>query len=1362
MKNISILFVSIFILLSGVLNAHINPETIAKYKQEAENLSDELSLREDCQPSESSVDLNINNVRARLQTGGDMWWDFQDGKYIVPNPPIGSNIPEVASIFAGGVWIGGEDPNGNLKLAATTYRAGGNTDYYAGPIDPDQGTTDLEICNNWDRFFTVNGVEVKKIIADYDVSQIEEEEYPCDSIPEGVRYWPGKGNPYFLERYPFELPNTGQGLGSFWDDDGDGLYDPCRGDFPIIEIRGCEPENREEASELVPDQMIFWIYNDAGGEHRLSMGDKIQMEVQVQSFAYGTNDEVNDMTFYRYKLINRAKDDIRDCYFAKWVDPDLGCPTDDYIGCDVGRSLAYVYNEDQLDGDNGINCDGGIATYQDKVPYLGIDYFRGPLGPKNYVISPTGDTTLVNPPPGEAEFDVLEELGMSSFVYTNRGDISPEPQTSDPNLAIEFYRLLQGQWIDGTAITAGGSGFNPGSVDSIRYVFPGDPDDPDSWSMCSESLPFGDRRTIQASGPFLLKPAAVNELIVGVVWVPDVEYPCPSIERLQSADDLAQALFDNCFDIIDGPDAPDICPIELDREIILVLSNDSVQSNNKFEEYSENDILASENIVGDDRLYFFEGYKIYQLANALVTPQEFDDIEKARQIRQVDVKNGVGEIYNWSSEIDPNPASGGQVWSFERVADGGDNGIAHTFRVTTDAFASGDNRLVNHKTYYFTALAYGYNNYETFDPTLGEGQRTPYLEGRNNVETYAVTPRPIVYETLNAQYGDGAVITRIDGVGVGGNFLDMDESMNEKILDGSFDGRILYKDGAGPIAVKVYDPLEVKDGKYTLEIIGENVGGELCALKNGATWRMTDLQTGAVTESEQSIDVLNEQLLPQYGFSLSIEQSSEPGDNVNNNGLIDIVAEYEDASGSAWYGAVQDDARNMEVPSFISSAFNFLKTNPGEVDNDFDLSQSYSSSLQNSLFYPFYLTSGDPSDNANLPFFITPAWKDASRHGFIRNGNGLKNLNNVDIIFTSDKSKWSRCIVVETANEDYQLNLSQSTGEQTIGGAKMLDLRESPSVDKDGNPDGEGNGLSWFPGYAVDVETGKRLNIFFGENSLFNESIAENLDNNVALGTDMLFNPTSQLLGGGFNQQDFRQFVVGGNHFIYVTREEYDGCAAIAGKMSSLSGKIDALKAVTWTSMSILPAGQSMLSYADGAIPNDLTVKCRVDNRYGLEQTFNINLPTGCNPVGESPKYEFEIRNKQSQDLTSEEYEGALANINVVPNPYYGYSSYEQGPTTKFVKITNLPDRANVTIFSLDGKFIRQFRRDLSPTVKSGPNPGTLSSQTTPDVTWDLNNYTGIPVASGVYLIHIEAQDLGEERTIKWFGVNRKFDPSGL
>ncbi|MEZ4984046.1 MAG: hypothetical protein R2795_03250 [Saprospiraceae bacterium] len=119
--------------------------------------------------------------------------------------------------------------------------------------------------------------------------------------------WPATGNRFFEEIHQFRLPNTTQGLAGFWDQGLDGEYNPELGDYPIIEIRGCT----EIEPTSSPDEMIFWVYNDAGNDHRETGSPlKIQMEVQVQAFAYQTNDDINSMTFQRYKLINRAIEQI--------------------------------------------------------------------------------------------------------------------------------------------------------------------------------------------------------------------------------------------------------------------------------------------------------------------------------------------------------------------------------------------------------------------------------------------------------------------------------------------------------------------------------------------------------------------------------------------------------------------------------------------------------------------------------------------------------------------------------------------------------------------------------------------------------------------------------------------------------------------------------------------------------------------------------------------------------------------------------------------------------------------------------------------------------------------------------------------
>ena len=144
------------------------------------------------------------------------------------------------------------------------------------------------------------------------------------------------------------------------------------------------------------------------------------------------------------------------------------------------------------------------------------------------------------------------------------------------------------------------------------------------------------------------------------------------------------------------------------------------------------------------------------------------------------------------------------------------------------------------------------------------------------------------------------------------------------------------------------------------------------------------------------------------------------------------------------------------------------------------------------------------------------------------------------------------------------------------------------------------------------------------------------------------------------------------------------------------------------------------------------------------------------------PTYRFSVDGKAAGDNDAAGIERELDMINVVPNPYYGFSSYEDSPLETNVKITNLPARATVTIYSLDGKFIRKYERDEVPTMLRRQETRAVGQrQISPALEWDLKNFRGIPVSGGVYLIHVSAPGLGE-RTLKFFGVQRQFDPTGL
>jgi hypothetical protein len=101
----------------------------------------------------------------------------------------------------------------------------------------------------------------------------------------------------------------------------------------------------------------------------------------------------------------------------------------------------------------------------------------------------------------------------------------------------------------------------------------------------------------------------------------------------------------------------------------------------------------------------------------------------------------------------------------------------------------------------------------------------------------------------------------------------------------------------------------------------------------------------------------------------------------------------------------------------------------------------------------------------------------------------------------------------------------------------------------------------------------------------------------------------------------------------------------------------------------------------------------------------------------------------------------ALDLVNVVPNPYYAYSNYESSRLDSRIKITNLPEKCTIRIYNVGGSLIRTLTKD---------DPLT-------SIDWDLKNINGVPIAGGVYIIHVDVPEVGE-KVIKWFGALRPPD----
>lgn len=393
-----------------------------------------------------------------------------------------------------------------------------------------------------------------------------------------------------------------------------------------------------------------------------------------------------------------------------------------------------------------------------------------------------------------------------------------------------------------------------------------------------------------------------------------------------------------------------------------------------------------------------------------------------------------------------------------------------------------------------------------------------------------------------------------------------------------------------------------------------------------------------------------------------------------------------------------------------------------------------------------------------------------------------------------------------------------------------MGLRSHPSVNKDGNDDGSGTfGMGWFPGYAIDLESGERLNLIFSEDSWLS---GEN-------GRDMKWNPTSNIITEEFPRYisqtgEFSggSYLLGGKHFVYVIGGDasamaeddyltydlcpsYDEGAWIYNLLSDTTNSnyeasiAQVFQHTTWVGAPLLSPGSGSQLFGKGG-NNIARVKLRVNSTYNpyinVDQSQILNssdaLVIGNTyyvadnnlqihnskcmltkpkiyggkkvthagtdyQVGESfvstttiftgnskarviadmpinnfnPVYEFNTSDLVSEVDNNDQAKSALDLINVVPNPYYGYSEYETSQLDNRIKITNLPKDVKIRIYTVSGVLIR--------TIKKSDN---LTSSD-----WDLKNDHGIPVASGLYVIHVDAEGVGE-KILKWFGVLRPID----
>jgi hypothetical protein len=131
-----------------------------------------------------------------------------------------------------------------------------------------------------------------------------------------------------------------------------------------------------------------------------------------------------------------------------------------------------------------------------------------------------------------------------------------------------------------------------------------------------------------------------------------------------------------------------------------------------------------------------------------------------------------------------------------------------------------------------------------------------------------------------------------------------------------------------------------------------------------------------------------------------------------------------------------------------------------------------------------------------------------------------------------------------------------------------------------------------------------------------------------------------------------------------------------------------------------------------------------------------IRVLTG-KPNNDGVKFAFStagVVKEQSADVAAKR----LSEINVYPNPYFGHSTAEGNFFEQIVTFNNLPEQCTIRIFSISGQLVRTLVHDDG----------------TPFARWNLQNEERLPIASGMFIVHIETA-FGE-KILKLGVINRE------
>ncbi|MEN0003097.1 MAG: T9SS type A sorting domain-containing protein [Bacteroidota bacterium] len=365
-----------------------------------------------------------------------------------------------------GLWISGVTPAGDPISMRSPLEEGQESDFKPGFLDPETG----EVLGA-NQFWRIDRRTLQRFFSDYGEDLIVDLQIPA------IFGWPGRNNAFFEEIHGYALPED-KDLAPFWDQNGNGNYEPDQGDYPSLDVIGC--------SLPFMDELIWFAYHTPLDTLPSGLLFKLEVYAQVYTFACDTDPILNQSVFVNKQIFHRGIELVYDVQVGMGLDFSIGCPEDDYIGSYPEINSVFAYNANEQDA---LGCEEGFESSQipSMVAFQQIDCYY------------------------ESEDDPYENNYLATFKPLWPNDDSRPPGMQQPVTPLEYFYFFSGTWRDQTPLTYGGDGYQDGT-EEVSMIFSDSPQDNEGWSERTALQSPGKRKALATSPKGIFYPDDVIEV----------------------------------------------------------------------------------------------------------------------------------------------------------------------------------------------------------------------------------------------------------------------------------------------------------------------------------------------------------------------------------------------------------------------------------------------------------------------------------------------------------------------------------------------------------------------------------------------------------------------------------------------------------------------------------------------------------------------------------------------------------------------------------------------------------------------------------------------------------------------------------